>query len=113
MSSFQTPVLEHEENWWHLSMLAYCQLFLAAPLAQSLPRPWEGKITSASSTLLSPSAVQRDFSRIIQQIGTPADAPKLRGKSKGRLKGVKLLQRKSLPIVFKSKKEVISQAKSL
>jgi len=115
MSSYQTPDVDHEENWWHLTMLAYCQLYFAAPLAHRLPHPWEAKNISASSsaTLLSPSVVQRDFARIIQQIGTPAKAPKLRGKSKGRRLGVKLLTRKWKPIVFKSKKGVISQAKPL
>jgi hypothetical protein len=113
MSSFQTPDLNHEENWWHLTLLAYCQLYFAAPLAHQLPRPWEAKIIASSSKLLSPSAVQRDFTRIIQEIGTPAKAPKTRGISKGRRKDVKLLQRKPLPIIFKSKKEVIKQTKLL
>ena len=112
MSSFQTPELQHEENWWHLTMLAYCQLYLAAPLAHHLPRPWEPTKLSSSSTLLSPSAVQRDFSRIINEIGTPATAPKPRGISPGRLSGVTLAPRKSLKVIFKSKKEVIYQAKS-
>ena len=94
-------------------MLAYCQLFLAAPLAHQLPHPWEKLKPAHSSLLLSPSTVQRDFTRIIQQIGTPAKAPKLRGISKGRRQGIKLLQRKSLPIIFKSKKEVINQTNLL
>jgi DDE superfamily endonuclease len=109
MSSFQTPDSEHEENWQHLTLLAYFQLYLAAPLAHRLPRPWESKNIPASSALLSPSAVQRDFARIILQIGSPAKAPKLRGISKGRRLGDKPLTRKWLPIVFKSKKEVICQ----
>jgi hypothetical protein len=113
MSSFQTPDVNHEENWWHLSMLAYCQLYLAAPLAHQLPRPWDAKKISSPSTLLSPSAVQRDFARIINEIGTPAKPPKPRGISPGRRKGVKLQPRKALNIIFKSKKEVIIQAKSL
>lgn len=113
MSSFQTPVLEHEENWWHLSMLAYCQLFLAAPLAHQLPRPWESKNILISSALLSPSAVQRDFTRIIREIGTPAKPPKLRGKSNGRQVGTILLTKKLQPIVFKSQKAVITQASLL
>jgi len=111
MSSYQTPDLDHEENWWHLTLLAYCQLFLAAPLAQRLPRPWESKSISSSSALLSPSASQRDFARIIQAIGTPAKPPKPRGISHGRRKGVKLLSRKPLKIIFKSKKEVFNLAK--
>lgn len=107
MSSYQTPNVDHEENWWHLTMLAYCQLYFAAPLAHQLPRPWEAKKTVMASQLLSPSLVQRDFSRIIQQIGTPANSPKTRGISKGRCKGVKLLPRKPRKIVFKSKKEAV------
>lgn len=112
MSSYQTPDVEHEENWWQLTRLAYLQLFLAAPLAVRLPRPWEPKNIPATSSLLSPSLVQRDFSRIIRHIGTPALAPKLRGISKGRSSGTKFLARKWQPIVFKSKnsiKEVITQ----
>jgi hypothetical protein len=111
MSSFQTPDLNHEENWWHLTMLAYCQLYFAAPLALQLPRPWEAKKPTQASQLLSPSVVQRDFTRIIQEIGSPANSPKTRGISKGRRKGVKLLPRKPRKIIFKSKKEVINQAK--
>jgi hypothetical protein len=113
MSSFQTPDLNHEENWWHLTLLAYCQLYLAAPLAHHLPRPWDAKKLSSSSTHLSPSAVQRDFARIIKEIGTPAKPPKPRGISPGRRKGVKLLPRKTLKIIFKSKKEAINQPNSL
>jgi hypothetical protein len=109
MCSFQTPDSEHEQNWQHFVMLAYFQLYLAAPLACRLPRPWEPQNIPASSALLSPSAVQRDFPRIIQHIGTPANAPKLRGISNGRHVGHKPVARKWLPIVFKSKKEVISQ----
>jgi hypothetical protein len=113
MSSFQTPDLDHEENWWQLTMLAYCQLFLAAPLAHQLPHPWEKLKPATASLLLSPSTVQRDFTRIILQIGSPAKAPKTRGISLGRRNGVTLLPRKPLKIIFKSKKEVISQPKLL
>jgi hypothetical protein len=113
MDSYQTPDVEHEENWWHLTLLAYCQLYLAAPLAHHLPRPWETTKLSSSSTLLSPSAVQRDFARIINEIGTPATAPKPRGISPGRRPGVTVAPRKTLKVIFKSKKEVINQAKSV
>jgi hypothetical protein len=109
MSAYQTPELEHEENWWQLTRLAYIQLYLAAPLAQRLPRPWESKSVINPSTLLSPSAVQRDFARITRQIGTPADPPKLRGISPGRRSGDQQTPRPWQPIVFKSKKEVLSQ----
>lgn len=41
LTAYQTPVVEHEENWWTLVQLAYVQLWLARCLAQSMPRPWE------------------------------------------------------------------------
>jgi hypothetical protein len=113
LTCYQTPDIEHEENWWQLCKLAYVQLYLAAPLAQRLPRPWDSKKLPTPPTLLSPTAVQRDFTRIIREIGTPALAPKLRGKSKGRSKGVSLPNRRWRPIVFKSKKEGFSRASRL
>ena len=113
LTCYQTPLLEHEENWWQLCKLAYIQLYLAAPLAQPLARPWLSKKSPTSLALLSPTAVQRDFTRIILEIGTPALAPKLRGKSKGRSKGLTLPNRRWRPIVFKSKKKSFSRASRL
>jgi hypothetical protein len=110
MSSFQTPDSQHEENWWHITLLAYCQLYFAAPLACHLPRPWEAKSLSSSSSLLSPSTVQRDFVRIIKEIGSPAKSPKNRGISLGRLIGTKLLPRIPLKVVFKPKHSLIISA---
>lgn len=39
MNSFQTPDVEHEENWVQLSQLAYIQLWAARDLVSVLPRP--------------------------------------------------------------------------
>ena len=41
MTQFQTPDVEHEENWIRLVMLSYVQLWAAKELATHLPRPWE------------------------------------------------------------------------
>ena len=88
MDKFQTPDTEHEENWWEIVGLAYFQLWMANPLAQNLPRPWERySMPEQPSTSASPSVTQRDYSRIIGQIGTPAEPPKPRGKSLGGAKG--------------------------
>ena len=90
MTAYQTPEVEHEENWWQITQLAYVQLWLARYLAERMPRPWERylpRYTTESSKEASPSEVQRDFGRIIQEIGTPAKVLKPRGKSKGRAKG--------------------------
>ncbi|MGN7614445.1 transposase, partial [Magnetococcales bacterium HHB-1] len=37
LSSNQTPVLEHEENWWNIVGLSYFMLWMASPLAVSCP----------------------------------------------------------------------------
>ncbi len=102
LAGFQTPDLQHEENWWQLAHLAYLQLWVARPLAQDQPRPWESSQPVAKTQALSPTRVQRDFQRIIRRIGTPASTPKRRGYSPGRRKGTLLTHRPRLPVVFKN-----------
>ena len=88
LDKFQTPDDQHEENWWRLVALAYLQLWAAKDLVTQLPRPWERYLPSVLNKLVTPAAAQRDMGRIIQQIGTPSPAPKPRGKSPGRPKGM-------------------------
>jgi len=106
MTSYQTPEVQHEENWWQIAQLAYVQLWLARYLAEAMPRPWERYLpqfqTQAKNQESSPSMVQRDFGRIIQEIGTPAKAPKPRGKSPGRTKGDRQKPRKRQKVIKKS-----------
>jgi hypothetical protein len=102
LTRFQTPDLRREENWWQIVQLAYTQLWLARPLAENLPRPWERYLPRFQSDgPLSPSAVQRDFKRIIRQLDTPAADPKPRGYSPGRLVGTRLPPRVRSPVVKK------------
>ncbi len=107
LTSYQTPDVEHEENWWEIVGLSYVQLFLVAPLAQRIPKPWERYLpefnTEESRPLPTPSMVQRDMSRIIQRIGTPSQLPKPRGKSPGRSKGFSPGKRDRFPVVMKKK----------
>ena len=84
---------------------------LAAPLAQNMPRPWENQNAIESSALFSPAKVQRDFLRIIQQIGTPAQRPKPRGFSPGRQKGEQQQARKKQKVIFKQKKKTTAEKK--
>ena len=102
MASFQTPVVEHEENWWKIVQLAYTQLWLARSLAIAMPRPWERHATPPEQGNVSPSTVQKNFERIIQELGTPAKAPKRKNNSKGRAKGTKPPPRKRHPVIKKS-----------
>jgi len=89
-TAYQTPDVSREENWWQITQLAYVQLWLARNLAISLPKPWERNLASFRTGKASPSMVQRDFGRIIQQIEPLPALPKPRkprGKSPGRAKG--------------------------
>ncbi|MCP4140699.1 MAG: transposase [Chloroflexi bacterium] len=105
LTSYQTPDVGHEENWWEIVGLAYIQLYAGAPLAQNLPRPWERWLPGVgeikSGRLASPSMVQRDMPRILQAIGTPAEPPEPRGKSPGRKEGYHPAKRERRPIIIK------------
>lgn len=103
LTQFQTPEVEREEKWWHLNHIAFAQLWLARHLTVALPRPWERHLPAMKNWLISPTLVQRDFARIIRQLGTPAAAPKPRNISSGRAPGVKLPKRPPQPVVVKGK----------
>lgn len=102
LASFQTPEDVREEKWWQLVHLAYAQLWMARHVACSLPYPWERNLPVMKNRLLSPTLVQRDFGRIIRQIGTPAKPPKPRFISPGRRKGSKLPPRPRRKVIVKS-----------
>lgn len=87
LAGYQTCETEHEENWVTLVGLAYALLFAARHLAGHLPRPWERRPRPEGATSASPAMVQRDFGRILAELGTPALPTKPRGKSQGRPKG--------------------------
>jgi len=103
LAAYQTPEVEHEENWWQLVMPAYTLLFLARHLVEQLPRPWERYLPQSKTGVASPAATQRDFGRIIREFDTPARPPKPRKNSPGRAKGTPGKRRKRLPVVKKGK----------
>lgn len=105
LATFQTPEVEREESWWQLAHLAYAQLWLAREVVVALPRPWERNLPSIQSGQISPSLAQRDFARIIRQIGTPAAPPKVRGISQGRRLGTRLPPRPRQKVVVKGRKQ--------
>ena len=104
LTAFQTPEVEHEENWVQLTLLAYVQMWAARELAVNLPRSWERYLPNSREGQVSPSVVQRDFTRIISQIGTPAKFPKRRGKSPGRAQGNSQTRRPRHPVSKKGSK---------
>jgi hypothetical protein len=111
LTAYQTPETAHEENWWRLVHLAYLQLWVARPLAQRLPRPWERYLPTMKTTApASPAFVQRDYARIIQELGTPAQPPKRRGYSPGRAAGTIMPARERHDVVVKSKTDAKTPA---
>lgn len=102
LAAFQTPDVEQEETWWQLGHIAYAQLWMARHVAEALPRPWERNLPTMKRRLVSPTLAQRDFARIIRQLGTPAKPPKPRGNSPGRRQGTKLRRRPRQKVVVKS-----------
>jgi hypothetical protein len=102
LATYQTPDVEHEENWLTLVQLATVQLWLARDLAGVQLRAWERYLPQRASGTASPSQVQRDWERIIRRIGTPAQPPKRRGNSPGRAKGTRSERRPRQPVVKKS-----------
>jgi len=112
MTAFETPDVRREENWMQIVPLAYTQLWLARELAQVMPHPWERYQSQHEGQVLSPSMVQRDFGRIIREIGTPAQPPKPRGNSGGRPKGMKLQRRTRHSVVRKGRKSRKTAPKS-
>jgi hypothetical protein len=101
--AYQTPETEHEENWIMLNGLAYSQLFAARHLASALPRPWEPQVDVEPTVPLSPSLVQRDFPRLLRQLGTPARPPKPRNLNPGRRQGERQGLRPRRKVVRKAK----------
>jgi hypothetical protein len=101
LADFQTPDTQREEAWWQLVHIAYAQLWLARDLVQVLPRPWERNLPAIKAHQISPTLAQRDFGRIICQIGTPAQPPKPRGISAGRRPGTRLPPRARQKVVVK------------
>lgn len=105
-TSFHTSETAHEENWGHLVALSYVQLYLAQPLAQVLPKPWQNHLPQfqGQGLVYTPAMVQSDFARIIQAIGSPAKHPKRRGNSSGRPQGSTKPPRPRQEVVKKGKK---------
>lgn len=101
LTAYQTPDVEHAENWAQIVQLAYIFLWLAAELVEDMPRPWEKPAPKGNGEMASATRAQRGFGGIISQFGTPAKAPKPRGYSPGRAKGQKPGPRKRHRVIKK------------
>ena len=105
MNKTQTPDVNHEEAWWQFTMMAYVQLYASRKLAELMPTPWQKYLDEFKSQgqEKSPTQVQKSFSRIICEIGTPAKSPKPRKKSIGRQKGDIQIKRQRHDVIIKGR----------
>ena len=86
LTCFQTPEVRHEENWWWLCLMGYMMLYQTRGLANQIRYPWEKKQKEdKNEECKTPSRVQRDYERIIKEIGNVQDSQtsrKIKRKSK-------------------------------
>ncbi|MBK7920042.1 MAG: hypothetical protein IPJ94_28060 [Chloroflexi bacterium] len=54
---------------------AYLQFWVGRHLANSLPRPWERNLPEMKAAVISPTLAQRDWGRIIRQLGHLPNRP--------------------------------------
>ena len=91
------------EHWMWMCALAYWQLLLMRNLVADACPAWHPRFRNGKQTELTPGQVQRAALRYLSQLGTPAKAPKLAGKGKGRSKGYHPAPRVRYPVVKKTK----------
>lgn len=97
-----TPRVRHPEQadrWTWLALAAYTQLRLARGIVADRRLPWEKPLPPRC---LTPNRVLRNFVTLLTPLGTPARAPKPRGRSPGRPKGSRSGPAKRYPAVKKS-----------
>jgi DDE superfamily endonuclease len=98
---------EQFERWSQVVAIVHNQLVLAREFGQAHLRPWE-----SASRVPTPQQVRRAMARILEQLGTPAKAPKPRGKSAGRAKGTKIRLAPRYAVVRKTKSKAKKRHKS-
>lgn len=76
--------LEQTDRWTWLVLAAYAQLGLACGGVADPRLPWEAPLPP---DLLTPNRILRNFASLLPLVGTPARAPKPRGRSPGRSRG--------------------------
>lgn len=106
LAGSQTSNTRHEENLTWLALLSLSMLYQVRHLANEIRYRWEKHRVVVLGEPRSASQVQRDYARIIREIGTPARIPKPRGKSPGRQKGTIVPRRMEQPVIRKTRRVV-------
>ncbi len=87
------------ERWSHIVAIAHNHLVLARNLVEPELRPWESKHRAST-----PQQVRRGIGKLLPRLGTPAQPPQPRGKSKGRIKGTKVKKAQRFAVIRKTPK---------
>jgi hypothetical protein len=109
LNSSRSNDLVATEQWmWmcarpKLCLGAYWQLLLMRDLVEDACPAWHPRFRDGQRKQLTPGQVQRAALRYLLQLGTPAKAPKVAGKGKGRSKGYHPAPRMGYPVVRKAK----------
>jgi hypothetical protein len=91
------------EQWMWMCALAYWQLLLMRDLVEADRPAWYPRLRNGKPRQLTPGLVQRAASRYLLRLGTPAKAPRVVGKGKGREKGYRPVPRMRYPVIKKGK----------
>jgi hypothetical protein len=102
---FQSP--EVADRWSILVSLAQWVLFLASGVVADQPLPWQ-----KAQQQLTPGRVQQGLAGLFQQIGTPAQPPKTRGKPPGWPKGLARPRPARFPVARKGPPRAKSRGKA-
>jgi hypothetical protein len=103
LNSSRSNDLVATEQWMWMCTLAYWQLLLMRDLVEEARPAWHPRFRDGQNKPLTPGQVQRAALGYLLQLGTPAKAPKVAGKGKGRSKGYRPTPRKRYPVVRKAK----------
>ena len=109
LNSSRSNDLVATEQWmWmcarpKLCLGAYWQLLLMRDLVADACPAWYPRFRDGKRKELTPGQVQRAALGYLLQLGTPAKAPKVAGKGKGRPKGYHPAPRRRYPVVKKAK----------
>lgn len=90
---------EQADRWTWLILAAYSQLLLARGVVADRRLPWEKPLATEK---LTPYRVLRSFATVVPLLGTPARAPKPRGRSPGRPKGSRSGRARRYPALKKA-----------
>lgn len=93
----RTP--EQFERWTQIVAIVHNHLVLARDLVEPELHPWENKQRTPSL-----QQVRRGMHKLLPRLGTPAQPPQPRGKSKGRSKGTEVKKAERFPVIRKTTK---------